>query len=190
MSVLDAITVEGSRWLARIAGAMVLFSAILVAAEVILRNLFGIVALYSFELTIYLFAIAVAMALPHALAQRAHIRIDIVYATLPLSVRAVLDVAALGAMVGVAGLFARHAFQTASTSYSLGARSNDALQVPMALPQGVWALALSWFAVVAFILLIQALADLSRSRYGMIAARAGVPSADFLPDDEGGDGAR
>ena len=175
-TAIDRLTVDGSRRLARLGGLMILASALLVGAEVLLRNLFGLAVLNSFELTIYLFATAVALGMPYALVARAHIRIDILHARLPGVMRAVLDVVALGAITALAGLFAWHAFGVARHSARLGAISNDGFALPLVVPQGAWALALAWFALVAILLTLRTAADLVRGRIAAVAARAGVPS--------------
>ena len=187
---VDRLTVDGSRLLARLGGLMILASALLVGVEVVLRNLFGLAVLNSFELTIYLFATAVALGLPHALAARAHIRIDILHARLPLPMRAVLDVAALASVAALAGLFAWHALGVARHSAALGATSNSGHAIPLVLPQGAWALALAWFALVAALLTLRAAADLVRGRVAAVTARACVPSeADATAADAATDGA-
>ncbi|XWN30424.1 MAG: TRAP transporter small permease [Devosia sp.] len=171
----DKILAGGTALLARIGGALVLVSAFLVAAEVFMRNLFGLAVLHSFEITIYLFAVAISVSLAHALMRRAHIRIDLVIGHAPRPLAAVLDVAAVIAVAGLALTFAVHAWGVVAHSASLGARSNTTLAVPLVIPQSAWAMGLSLFALTATVLALRLLTLLLRGRFGAVAARAGIP---------------
>lgn len=182
----DAILVTGSAWLARLGGALVLASAVLVGAEVVLRNLFGLAVLHSFELTIYLFAVAVSLSFGHALVRRAHIRIDVVTALLPRPVRAVLDLLALVAITALAVLYAVHGWGVVAQSAALGARSNTTLAVPLAVPEGAWAVGLTLFALTAAVLTLRVAGLLARGRVDAVIARAGV--ADEAAEEGGGAG--
>ena len=68
-----------SLWLARFGGVLLVVCAVLIAAEVVLRNITSAIKLHSFELSIYGFATALAFGFGHVLLARAHIRIDILY---------------------------------------------------------------------------------------------------------------
>ncbi len=175
--LVDDLLAPVARGLAVLGGALVLLSAVLVGVEVVLRNLFALSVVNSFEITIYLFAASTAFAFSYALVERAHIRIDILYAHVPPIVRAVSDVASLLGLAAVASLLSHHAWRTFGTSLSLGAVSNSSLAVPMVIPQGVWAAALTWFAVTAVVLFLDATVALARGRVGEVARRAGVPSS-------------
>lgn len=167
-----------SRWSARLGGLAILASAILVSVEVVLRNLPGGmpdgVRLHSFDLTNYGFAAGVAFSFSYALTERAHIRIDIVYARLPLALRATLDVCALAGMTTMACVMAWHGWGVALRSAKMGAMPNSTLALPLAVPQSVWAAGLTWFALVAGLLTLQATWRLVRGRLALVHATAGV----------------
>jgi TRAP-type C4-dicarboxylate transport system permease small subunit len=163
-----------ARWSARLGGLVILASAILVAVEVIQRNLGLGLRLHAFELTNFAFAAAVAFGFAWALTERSHIRIDIVYRWLPLPARAVLDVSALASLTIMGGGMAWHGWGVVSASLRLGARPNSTLDIPMAAPQALWAAGLTWFALVAGLLTLSALWDLVRGRWGAVHAAAGV----------------
>jgi hypothetical protein len=59
-------------------------------------------------------------------------------------------------------------------SLKLGARPNSTLDIPLAAPQALWALGLSWFALVTLALLVQALVLLRQGRMDSLHARAGI----------------
>ena len=146
-----------SRWLARISGAVIALCALLIATEVILRNIFVTVRLNSFELSIYGFAAALAFGFAHVLVERAHIRIDIFFNLLPTVLRVIIDILALLGMTVMAVVMAWHAWLVVATSAQLGAVSNSTLQMPLVIPQSLWASGLSWFALVALVLTLRSL---------------------------------
>lgn len=167
-----------SRWSARLGGLVVLACAVLVTAEVILRNLPGglgsEVRLHSFELTNFGFAAAVAFGFAYALAERAHIRIDLLYARLPLAARAGLDALSLLSLAAMASTMAWHGWGVAMRSAAMGAMPNSTLRLPLVIPQSVWAAGLTWFAGIAVLLAAQALLRLARGRFAEVHAAAGV----------------
>lgn len=163
-----------SRWAARAGGAVIALCVLLVAAEVALRNLFNLAVLHSFELSVYGFAAAVAFGFAYTLTERAHIRIDVLYARLPLAARALADVAAMIAMTGLAAVMAWRAWDVVAASARLGAVSNTTLQLPLVIPQGLWACGLSWFALVALLLAAQTLCYLLTGRLDELHGFAGV----------------
>ena len=177
MSALERLCAVASRWSARLGGLVILASALLVAAEVILRNLPGgppALRLHSFELTHYGFAAAIAFGFAYALTERAHIRIDVLYALLPLPLRAALDALSLLALAGMAALMAWQAWGVTAQSARMGAMPNSTLQIPLAVPQAIWSAGLTWFALVAALLAGQGLARLLTGRVAALHAASGV----------------
>ena len=186
---LDAAAATAARWSARLGGLAVLGAALWVAAEVVVRNMPGDltagVKLHSFEITNWLFASATAFGFAFALTERSHIRIDLLYAILPLPVRAVLDAASLTILAGMGGLMAYHGWGVVAQSAQLGAMPNSSLQVPMVLPQSLWALGLTWFAAVALLLAVQGLRRLFTGRFAELHAIAGAQTEGLPEDAEG-----
>lgn len=173
-----ALATRAARVAARTGGALILASALLVAAEVAARNLGLGLRLHAFELTNYAFAIAVAFGFAHALTTRSHIRIDLAYRPLPAPVQAVLDLAALAATVAVASGMAWHGWRVVRASLDLGARPNSTLDLPLALPQAIWAAGLTFFALVAAVLCLATAARLARGRIAGVRALAGAGDAE------------
>jgi len=173
-ATVRGLTALAARWSARLGGAVILLSAFLVAAEVVARNLGLGVRLYAFELTNYAFASALAFGFTYALVERAHIRIDLLYHWLPLEVRAWLDGAALLCVAAMACGMAWHGWRVVAASLRLGARPNSTLDIPLAAPQAIWAIGLTWFALVASVLTILAVAGLAKGRAAEVHASAGV----------------
>ncbi len=167
-----------SRLLARAAGALILFCAVLVSLDVVFRNLFRLTVFESFELTSYAVAMAITFGFAWALVTKAHIRIEVIYNVLPLKWRCWLDAVALGVLAMVAVITTWWGVQVALDSFAMQSRSNSSLAVPMAWPQGLWALGLLWFASCAVVLFGVAAYGLARRRYDDIRRIFGVASVE------------
>ena len=169
-----------ARWLVWIAGAAILGCAILVTLDVFAREFFNDNLFESFEITIYTYAVTVAFSFAFALTSKTHIRIDVIYGRLPSAYRALLDILAVGMLSGLAFLLAYFAWSTTLQSLSfpgpgrLGAVSASDLSVPLVIPQGLWSLGLSWFALICIIYLVRALIHLSRRNYRAVEQLVGV----------------
>jgi TRAP-type C4-dicarboxylate transport system permease small subunit len=171
LSALGAISLV----IAWAGGALMLGSAVLIGLDVIARNAFAAAPFASMELSRYAFAAAIAFGMAHALVQRAHIRIDILHRLLPRALHAPLDALALACMAPAATVFAWFAWDVARESARLGAVSNSPLAVPLVVPQAVWASGFTWFAIVAWVLLLAALWALIRGRPDDVATVGGMP---------------
>ena len=146
-----------AKYSARLAGLTILASAGLVSLEVIFRNLEINIRLYSFELTNYGFACAVAFALSYATAQRSHIRIDLFYRFTSLKTKAVLDITSILIIFLLASGMAYYAWKVVIHSHKLNAKPNTTLDIPLAIPQAIWAVGLTLFSLVSFSLLLRAI---------------------------------
>jgi TRAP-type C4-dicarboxylate transport system permease small subunit len=172
-----------SRVLAWVAGALMLLSALLIGADVLLRNALRIAPFHSFELSRYGFAAALGLGLAFTLTERANIRIDILHRLVPRRAHPWLDVLALLALAPVALAFAWYACDVMLQSARLGAVSNTPMAVPLVIPQSIWAAGLSWFALVACVMALQALWALLRGRAERVEEIGGMPglAAEGLP---------
>ena len=79
---------------------------------------------------------------------------------LPGKVRIVCDIIASLALALIAVALAWFAWGTLTQSWALNAKSVSQLQTPMVLPQGIWCVGLVWFACMAVLIPIQAIARL------------------------------
>ncbi|WP_423459200.1 TRAP transporter small permease [Ottowia sp. VDI28] len=138
-----------SRWLAWFGGLALLLSAALISLDVIFRAIWKTNYFESFELSTYAFAIATAMGMSYALVSKAHIRIELLYVKLPPPWRAWLDVWSYLGLAVVSLALVYWCAQTVMGNLDTGARSNTSLAIPLAVPQGLWLLGLSWLAVVS-----------------------------------------
>ena len=157
-------------------GAVLLCSAALISLDVVFRALFKATIFESFELSTYAFAIATAFGLAFALSTKAHIRIEVVYNALPLRLRAWLDVMSYAVLSLAAGVLLYWCAATVFANAQSGARSNSALSVPLAIPQGLWLAGLAWFALVAIICTVAGVWTLLRKGPQAATSLLGVAS--------------
>jgi TRAP-type C4-dicarboxylate transport system permease small subunit len=138
-------------------GALVLAAALLIGVDVTLRKVFNASIGGADELAGYALALGTAWSLGAALLDRAHIRIDSLYALFPRWLRLALDVAAVALFVAFFGLIARHGWSVAQQSWVSGSRSQSALATPTVIPQSVWLAGLALFVAIGVVLLAYAL---------------------------------
>jgi TRAP-type C4-dicarboxylate transport system permease small subunit len=157
-----------SRILAWVAGAVILFGcAGLITIDVVTRYFFKRGMVESFELSGYALAACIGLGMAFTVTSKANIRVDILLDALPDPVRVACDIIASLSLTIIAVTLAWFAFGTLQASWSMGARSVSTLQTPMILPQGIWWVGLFWFACMAVLIPIQAIARLvARDRKG------------------------
>ena len=127
-------------------GALLLLAAFTVSVDVVLRKLFAVSLGGADELSGYAFAIGTAWAFAFALLRRANVRVDALYQHLPLKFCALLDILALLALGWFVAYLAFYGWQVLETSWTLSARSNSALKMPLWIPQSLWVAGLAAFA--------------------------------------------
>ena len=161
-----------SRWLAWVAGAIILFGcAVPITLDVSMRYFFNQSAIDSFEISSYGLAACIGLGMAYTVTTKAHIRVDFLVARLPFPLRAACDLLAALALAVVAAALAWFAWGTLAQSWSMGARSMSQMRIPMILPQGIWWIGLFWFACMAVLAPIQAVLRLMRGdRAGFEAA--------------------
>jgi TRAP-type mannitol/chloroaromatic compound transport system permease small subunit len=138
-------------------GALLIAAAFLVGVEVVIRKAFNLTIGGADELSGYALAISTSWALAFTLLERAHIRIDSLYAHLPVRLCAVLDLLGHALFTAFFALIAWYGYGVFLTSYRLGAHSLSPLGTPLVIPQLIWALGFLVFLAIAILLLIRAL---------------------------------
>jgi TRAP-type C4-dicarboxylate transport system permease small subunit len=170
--------VIGCRWAIWLGGAISLASAFLVTIDVLIRAIFRVSLLESFELGSYAFAISIALGLPYSFMAGAHIRINLAEKVKSRVFHAAADLVAIASMVSFAVLIAYFGFLTFLDSAKYGARSNSTLALPLAIPQGIWVAGLVVFAAVTLYALGRGLAWLTTAHSGTLLAAARLPDED------------
>jgi len=180
----EALPNRISRWLAWVAGAVILFGCALpITIDVFMRYFFNRGAVESFELSGFALAACIGLGMGYTVTTKAHIRVDFLVARLPYPVRAACDLLAACVLALVAGALAWFAWGTVSQSWAMGARSMSVLRIPMVIPQGLWWIGLFWFACVATLAPVQAVIRLARGDRAGFDAAIGAASLDAEIDD-------
>lgn len=172
-----------SLWMARAGGCLLVIVSFLISFEILARKLLLLPFGIGTELSSYALAIGASWSFAYALLHRAHVRIDVLRNLLPTAMQALLDLLALLSLTALALVLTWYAFDTAETSWSLGARENTTLGTPLIIPHGLWLVGLAWFALVCLEQLAAALLALARDGAAAVIRHAG-PAA---PEDEIGD---
>lgn len=177
-------------------GALLLAAAFTVSVDVIARKLFTVSLGGADELSGYAFAIGTTWAFAFALLRRANVRVDALYQHLPLPACALLDFVGLAALGVFAYTLAWYGWDVLATSWSLSAKSNSALKVPMWIPQSLWFAGLALFVATLLLLLARGLGALARrdwaTLHGLLAARSAEEEAEdeaaYAKGLDGGEG--
>lgn len=156
-----------------VCGAMLIVSAIYVSIDLIARKIFNQSFIGANEISGYVLAVSSAWAFSYAILKRSHIRIDVFYQYLPPRWRALIDVVAVAALAGLAGIFVWYANRYFFQVWGRGTRSITSLAVPLWIPMLGWYVGwIVFFLVSAYLTGVTAVAYL-RSDLSAVRERAG-----------------
>jgi len=161
-------------------GLLIFLCAGLIAVDVVIRAIFAHSWLYSFELSGYAFAIAVAFSLGDGIIHRTHIRVDVLYRQFPLIWRCIADVFAYTVLALLSVGLAKYAYEVALGSWQIGSRSNSSLGTPIFIPQSIWAIGLGLFAITCAIVALRLWFNLPKGRWKKIEQIAGAPDSNIV----------
>jgi TRAP-type C4-dicarboxylate transport system permease small subunit len=181
---LPQFVVNVCRWGVWSGGVLLLVAAVLIGIEVVIRKFFGATLGGASELGGYALAIGSAWAYSFALLERAHIRIDTLYTQLPAYVCAILDILGLVLFIAFFGMVTWYAYGTLQLTYENNSHAMTPLHTPLVYPQLLWFAGLCWFMVTAIILLLRALALITRKDIGGVRRILGSRSAKEEVDEE------
>jgi TRAP-type C4-dicarboxylate transport system permease small subunit len=154
----------GSMMMARLAGWNYVACALFITLDVLCRNFLGVSSSATVEVTGYMLAGGIAWSLGHALAERAHIRVDVLANRMPVAVRAWLHLVSLALLAVFAGFITWAAWHLVSESVMFDAHDNTALRVPLVVPQSIWAVGITAFMAMVVALLAEAVLTLVAGR--------------------------
>ncbi len=178
------LTRQLSRVLVWVAGALLLASALLVCAEVIGRTLFN----YSIggvdELSGYAFGIALSLGLSQVLLDRAHIRVDAMYAHLPRPFRFVTDVFGMLVLACFAGALVYMGWSMVADTLEYGSRSITPRRTPLAWVQLPWLFGWAYFLFTALLLLACAIDRALKRQWNEVSLLIGAKNTDEQIADE------
>ena len=137
--------------LAFTAGMAVFVLAFLIVVDILARRLFAFSLQGTDELGGYVLAMVGSLGLAFVLAERGFTRIDLTVRRMPRPVRNVLHVVAYVSLAGLALFFASQALFELEETWLFDTHANTPLQTPLWIPQGLWALGMSLFALGAVI---------------------------------------
>lgn len=181
---MQRLVLAPSRACALLGGILLVIIVVLTVGEVFSRRLLGSSLGAVDEISGYLFAAGLTLSMAYAFQQRAHIRIDILYARMSPAMRAAADLVALAVLTVFSGFLAVRGWSVFATSLAQGSRSNSTLGMPLVIPQGVWLAGLAlFFAVLAFYCL-GAMRTLLAGRLDWIVKHLSPPDTDELVDME------
>lgn len=138
-----------------IAGWGFVLCAVFIAAEVLARAFLRVSTGSTVEISGYMLACGISWGLAHALAQRGHVRIDVLVNYLPRGARVWLHLVALALLGLLAGFLAKGAWDLVDESLLFGASDISALRTPLAIPQGIWAAGLVVFLLLILAMLVE-----------------------------------
>ena len=155
MMMTERLIARAATLFARAGGVMIMLIAVTVVVDVVSRNITGGTVLNSFELSAYLFAIAITFGMSYTALSGAHIRVDVLLPNLPAPIRQGLDFAAFVSTAGLALTFAWCSMELALGSLDRDVRSSSAAAIPLGIPQLIWAAGFVNFALTACLLAVQ-----------------------------------
>lgn len=138
-----------------VAGWGFVLCAFFIAFEVLARALLRVSTGSTVELSGYMLAFGLSWGLAHALAQRSHVRIDIMINRLPRPMRVPLHLLSLALLAVFVGFVAYGACMLVDESLLFNATDISALRTPLAIPQGLWAAGLVVFLLLIICMLIE-----------------------------------
>lgn len=144
-----------SRWLAGLAGVILVGMVLLISIEIVMRRTVGHSLGLSFEYSGYVLGISASWSFAYALFHKAHIRIDAAYVRFSPKGRQALDLLALGAFAAFALMAAQAAFGVLDESIARDTVSNTPLHTPMWIPQSLWVIGWLWFAFATLLLFVR-----------------------------------
>ena len=138
-------------------GWLFVVAAFFITFDVLGRKLFSVSSQATVEVTGYMLAFGIAWGLTDALTTRAHIRVDVLVMRLPLGIRVWMHALALAFLVTLNFFLAWRCWAVVGDSWLFGARDSSALNTPLIVPQGLWALGISVFFVLSVATFVEVL---------------------------------
>lgn len=159
-----------ARWISRIFGWSLLFLSAFVALETVMRKVFNTSLQGADELGGYVLAFGSSLAFVVTLAERAHIRIDVLHQKFPVRLQSLIDwlsaisMAILGCFLLYVGWF------VLKDTLAYGSTAATPWATPLIWPQGAWYAALAVFSIAAIVQSTRATWLFFKGRHNTLAA--------------------
>ena len=150
--LLEAFAASASR----LFGAALVALSLFVALETVLRKLFAFSFEGADELGGYVLAVGSCLAFVVALADRAHIRIDVLHARLPAPLQALADTLSILSMAALGVFLVWVSRDVIADTLAYGSTAPTPWATPLIWPQALWFAALCLFAATALVLGLRA----------------------------------
>lgn len=154
----------------------------LVVAEVLLRKIFLVSLQGIDELSGYVLATTASLAFFLALADRAHMRIDILYARMPVGLKRLSDGIALLSVAASACLLVTMGWITFAESREFNSVSQTPWATPMVIPQSIWLFTLLPFMGLSLLSLLRWTGALLRGDRAVLSEFRAKGSEDELKE--------
>lgn len=171
---------------ARAGGLVVLLMAFVISIDILSRKFLSVSILSggSGELSGYSLAIISAWGASLTLLNRAHIRIDMLQSLLPRRSVVWFDLLAIAVFSLISAVLAWVGCSTFMESLNRDSHSMTPLAVPLAIPQGIWALGLVFLFATSMYLLSRSVYLLLRGKRAETAALIGTRTAQDDLDEQ------
>ncbi|MGL5447241.1 MAG: TRAP transporter small permease subunit [Rhabdaerophilum sp.] len=151
-----------------------IFCSAFICFDVLARRFLGFSSQATTEITSYILAFGLAWGLAHTLSMRAHVRIDLLINKLPAKLRYWMHFLSL-LMLGVfIGFLAKASYDLVAESVLFGATDTSTLQIPLAIPQGLWAAGIGVFALMIGVMVVE-------NMLLLLAGRGAEAEANLVP---------
>ncbi len=154
-------------------GILLLICAGSVLLDIVLRKMgssFG----GTDEITGYVMAISTAWGMGYAMLELAHVRIDFLRGQVNRVGRSLMDLFAMLVLSATISVIAIRCWSVLETTLANGSRANTPLETPLALVQIPWFAGWIWFAAMAWVTFLAALALVCQGRFEQSEAAIGA----------------
>jgi TRAP-type C4-dicarboxylate transport system permease small subunit len=156
-------------WISRLFGWSLLFLSGFVALETILRKVFNTSLQGADELGGYVLAFGSSLAFVVTLAERAHIRIDVLHRKFPVFLQSLIDWLAALSMAVLGCFFLYVGWFVVKDTLAYGSTAPTPWATPLIWPQSAWYAALVVFSISAILLSVRATWLFFRGDYKTLA---------------------
>ena len=171
---------EYARLLSRVGawfgGALLIVAAFIIGIDVVIRKLFNLSIGGADELSGYALAIGSAWSFAFALTERAHVRIDSLYVTLPARLCALLDILGLTIFMLFLAMVTWYGYGVLLNTIEFDSHSMSPIATPLIYPQSLWVAGLTIFVAIALLLLTRAVIAFASGDIATVARLIGSRS--------------
>ena len=163
-----------TNYMARMGGWLLLFIAFFITSDIITRKLFLFSSKATDEMSNYALAAATSWGMAYALLTKAHVRVDVLLVRFSREVQGYLCVFALLLMNFIVAYIVYLAWvEVVFFSFEIGAQAPTIARTPLAWPQSIWAVGLSVFFLMSFVVLVESVVDLMRGGARQLPSKIG-----------------